>query len=355
MTTAARAREDSSSEPSSEARSLEASPAATASRVDDSTDNRNAEQPKVSGDAALVEFEAATVLPQVLKIVGSVVAPTTLLTALLFYFGLMYAIGYYRYFGVNFTALNLPFQDYLIMSVGASIIPLIFLTGVMLAVLWLYQLPLGQLSAQARRIALHVLMPSTATVGLALVSPAMVDAWHPVFPSAFPPESRGLSLSAGVLLLAYAARLRRMLAAGRQPAHSPPGVPVGMVVAKCGAVFILVSIGLFWAVQSYAINAGETEAHGLEADLHCTQDVVIFSEKNLDLRASGVRVVTGENSDGADRFRYEGLKLVPLSGNQYLFLPSGWTHTDGVAMLLPRSEALRLEFSWAGQVRDATC
>ncbi len=42
-------------------------------------------------------------MPRVLRLLGTVVAPTTLLTGLLFYFGQMYVAGYCRYFGVNFT------------------------------------------------------------------------------------------------------------------------------------------------------------------------------------------------------------------------------------------------------------
>ncbi|MGH3785544.1 MAG: hypothetical protein ACRDRG_03105 [Pseudonocardiaceae bacterium] len=305
--------------------------------------------------AEAIEYEAATALPQVLKIVGSVVAPTTLLTALLFYFGLMFSIGYFRYFGVNWTVLNLPVQDYLILSASSSIVPLIYVTGAMLLALWLYQLPLETMPAGARRIMLRVLIPSVAIVGLALTGMAMVDVWYPVFPPVLPLESRGLSFSIGVLLLTYAARLRRVLTAQRRPARVLRRVPAGMIVAKWGAVFILVSVGLFWAAVSYAINVGESAAQGLEVDLLCEANVVIHSEKSLSLQAPGVREVTDQVADAAYRFRYEGLKLVPQSGSHYLFLPATWTHAEGVAILLPRSEALRLEFSQPDGVRDGIC
>lgn len=360
MTTVAAAPEDGFSEPPSEvtaakARSPEATTETKVSGVDDPPDGRGAERPGPSGAFKGVDFEAAVALPQVLKIVGSVVAPTTLLTALLFYFGLMFAIEYFWYFGVNWTVLNLPVQNYLILSVSSSIIPLIYVTGAMLFGLWLYQLSLETLPARVRRIMLHVLMPSVAIAGLILVSLAMIDIWRPMFPMAFPRESRGLSLSIGVLLLTYAARLRRVLTVVQRPTPLPRRVPVEMVVAKWGAVFILVSVGLFWAVASYAINVGETEAQGLATDLPCQPDVVLHSEKSLNLQAPTVREVTSQSPDAGYRFSYHGLKLVPQSGDQYLFLPTGWTHTEGVAILLPRSEALRLEFSQPVDVRNGFC
>jgi Zn-dependent protease with chaperone function len=45
------------------------------------------------------------------RIVGSIVAPTTLLTALLFYFGWSFAYWFFAYFGVDSTVLGLTTQD----------------------------------------------------------------------------------------------------------------------------------------------------------------------------------------------------------------------------------------------------
>jgi hypothetical protein len=319
------------------------------------TSSRSQAEEQETGVVDSADFEAAAALPKVLKAVGAIVAPTTLLTALLFHFGLMYAIGYFHYFGVNWTVLDLPVQNYLILSASSGIIPLIYTAGVMLLALWLYQLPLDTLSTGAQRIVLRVLMPFTAVAGLLLLSVAMVDIWYPILGTNFPLEGRGLSLSIGVLLLAYVARLRRTLTARRRSAQLPRRVPVGMIVAKWGAVFIVFSVGLFWAVSSYAINAGETEARGLTADLPCETDVALYSEKSLNLHAPGVREVPDQNSNTAYGFRYDGLKLIPQSGNMYLLLPASWTHEKGAAILLPRSEKIRLEFSQPAGAQRGLC
>jgi hypothetical protein len=349
VTTVAAGREDGSAEPSSEATASPASPP-------NAPGSRDVEQPQAGGATKPVEFEAATALPQVLKIVGSVVAPSTLLTALLFYFGLMYAIGFYRYFGVNFTVLNLPFQDYLVLSSDSSIIPLIYLAGATLLALGLYQLRVETLPARARAIILLVLMPSATIAGLALVSMAMahtIFGAH-VFPATFL-EARGLSLSIGVLLLAYASRLRRTRETERRPGQAPRRLPETVVVARWGAVFILVSIGLFWAVGSYAVGVGMRSAQELAAALSSRPDVVLYTEKSQSLQAPGVQEVICQNHEAAYRFRYEGLKLVPQSGDHYLFLPAGWTPAGGAAILIPRDEKMRLEFSSPGQLRSASC
>lgn len=306
-----------------------------------------------------VEFEAATALPHVLKIVGSVVAPTTLLTALLFYFGLMYAVAFFRYFNVNYSVLSLPVQDYLVLSEDGLMIPLIYVAVVTLLALWLYQLRLETLPAHARSLVLRGLMLVSAIIGLTLVGLAMVDASFRV--ALFPPtfsEARGLSLSIGVLLLGYAARLRRVIATARRSSQPARPVPDALVVAKWGAVFVLASAGLFWVVGSYAIGVGEGHAQDVEIALPGSADVVLYSDKSLSLQgvqSPGVREVLCQKSEPAYRFRYDGLKLVPQSGDQYLFLPAGWTRLNGAAIVLPRSDKIRLEFGPPGQMHNVTC
>lgn len=350
MTTVATPSEDESAEPSSETESPVAVPPASptqvrASGVDDGGGTRVAERAESSAAANSAVSEAAP-LQQVLKIAGSVVAPTTLLTALMVYFGRLEAAAFFWYLGVQVTVLDLTVQDYLNNSVDGLLTPLIVTAAAALLVLWFHQLVLAALPARARWITLQALMPAAAIAGLSLVCLAI-----PVFP-AFP-EGRGLSLALGVLLLTYAARLLRLFIVERRPEQvTRPAV----AVAEWGAVFILVSVGLFWAVGSYAIGVGLGRAQQFEATLSSRLDVVVYSEKRLSLDAPGVREVTCRYADSAYQFRYDGLKIVPLqSGNQYLLLPAGWTHANGAAILIPRSDKVRLEFSQPGRVRTSTC
>jgi len=185
MTTEATAREHGSAEPSSEetvapASSAEAeSPVAQTSGSNAAPDTAAIKRP---GTSAV--FEATVALPKILKIAGAVVAPTTMLTALLFYFGQAYANGSFEYFGVNFTVLDLTVQDYLIRSVDGLIIPLIIIAGAILLVLWIHQLLLRALPAGTRWFALRVVMSCAAITGLILVTLAIADVvGDPIFGS----------------------------------------------------------------------------------------------------------------------------------------------------------------------------
>lgn len=310
---------------------------------------------EVNGTAASPPPEVVAALPQVLKIVGAIIAPTTLLTALLFYFGRLHITGLFRYLGVNFTVLDLTAQDYLIRSADGLFVPLTLVAALALLAIWIHRLLLEIGSTKIRPIVLRVLTALAAITGVVLVSVAIVAMVGNVAVFAAHPETGGLSLAIGVLLLAYAARLLRLLMAELRPERVKLRTPEAVIVAEWGAIFVLVSVGLFWAVGSYAIGVGTGRAQQIETELSSSPDIVLYSEKSLSLHAAGVQELACQNPDAAYQFRYEGLKLVLQSGNQYLFLPASWTHANGAALLIPRSEALRLEFSGAGQARHATC
>lgn len=357
MTTAATAGEDGSAEPSATAQAPVAgpfeapAPAQAPAGIDGQPAAPVAEPPE--GSAESPDSDAAA-LSRVLKIFGSVVAPATFLTALMYYFGRLEYAGLFSYVGADVTVLDLTFQDYLNNSVSGFTPPLIVVAVVTLLALWAHQL-LRALPAGIRRIVWQALLPAATISGFILVSLALADLFVvPVFPVSFL-EGRGLSLSVGILLLAYAARLFRLLRGERNPKRVPRRAPGAVSMVEWGAAFILVSVGLFWAAGSYAIGVGMRYAQQLETALWSRPDVVAFSEKRLSLHGPGLREVNCQDPDAAYRFRYDGLKLMLQSGNQYLLLPAGWTHTNGAAILIPRSDKIRLEFTPPGQLRNATC
>ncbi len=307
------------------------------------------------GAAAATPFGAADAVPQALKVVGSIGAPTTLLTALFLYFGLLYAVAYDRYFGVNYTVLDLPNQGYLILSASTATLPLALLAATSLVVLWIYQRPLEDLSSDTRRLLHRWLLPAVAVLGVVLLGLVAADVLFAVrlFPAGFW-EARGLGLSVGIVLLAYAAHLRSALRT-RPAAPTRGRTHVSLTVATWVCVALLFGVGLFWAVGSYALRMGEEGAEGHAAGLRCAPDVVLYSQEPLDLRFAGVREETVPGPDGVNRYRYSQLKLVPQAGKQYLLLPADWVPSARPAILLSRSDSLRLEFTTVATSADGSC
>jgi hypothetical protein len=310
--------------------------------------------PDRSADAGLHDDEQPLeVLPRLVRFVGTVVAPTTLLTGLLFYFGRLHVTGFFRYFRVNFTVLDLTVNDYLIRSADGLFRPLGFITVIGLLALWLNRALVERLDGPSRRKVTRALMPALVVLGGFLLALSVVDLLDDGPLLAAVPEAGGLGLSCGVLLVAYAAHLSRTTS-GRSVAPQRRLLET-TVLAEWGLVFLLLSIGLFWAVGSYAINVGTGRAQQTEEQLLQEADAVLYSERSLRLAVAGVAEVRCLDPDAAYRFRYDGLKLVLQSGDQYLLLPAGWTRENGTALLIPRSEAVRLEFAPPGQQRQPVC
>ncbi|GAA3447058.1 hypothetical protein [Planomonospora venezuelensis] len=281
------------------------------------------------------------------RLLGAVVAPTSLLTALLYFFGWNHTHWLFHEFGVNATVLGFSATDYLVSSQNVLFVPLTVAALAGLAALWAHAALRARITDGTGPRLLRYAVPAMLLVGLVLMLAGIASIFTATVLErylAVPP----LCLALGVLLLAYARRLRSDPAAGR------PGVAA---VTEWAIVFLLVAISLFWAVGDYAAAAGRTRAHRLAARLDQQPSAVLYSESSLSLAIPGVRETPCRDGKAAYRFRYDGLKLIVQSADQYVFLPETWNFTDGVAVLLPRSPKLRLEFLRAGRPAPAapTC
>lgn len=291
--------------------------------------------------------EVAEALPRALKVIGVVVAPSTLLTALLFYFGLLHVTGFFRYLGVNYTALDLTPTDFLLRSADGLFVPLTVLACGAVTVVWVHRLLAGR-RRRDRGSALPLLAAATVTTGTVLVIVSVIGVADRLA-FAGRPEVPGLCLAAGVLVLAYAMHLVRVLLGIQGDLRA------SAAVVEWGAIFVLVSVGLFWAVGSYAIGVGTGRGQDMHAALPTWPDAILYSERDLRLEGPGLREVRCTEPGAAFDFRYDGLKLVMQSGGQYLFLPAGWSRESGAAVLLPRTDTVRLEFAAPGTARPESC
>lgn len=270
----------------------------------------------------------------------------SVITALLFYFGASHAYWFFDYFGVNSTVLKLPPEEFLMRSVDGLFVPLVALATVGLLVVWGHRIAEPRL-AEANWVhsnrSIRLRAATTAVLGSALVAIGLFNVYgldvlnvHLTVPP--------LCLIAGVLLLMYASRThQRLRAAKGHPAR-------GML--EWAGVFVLVSLGLFWAVHDYSAAAGVGRARAAAEALPGYPAVVVYSEQDLNLRGPGVRETRCAGDQTAYRFRYEGLKLVMHSGDVFLLLPAQWRQSTGPAFVLPRRDTLRFDFTVAGV--DAT-
>jgi hypothetical protein len=268
-----------------------------------------------------------------LQLIGSVVAPTTLLTSLMFYFGRGHAYWFFAHFGVNFTVMGLTPTDYLIRGADGLFMPLTVALGLGLLSLWAYRSARARLSSRAWRTITRIAAPVATAAGGLLAATAAVAALRPVAFYAFPGVP-GMCLALGVVLLSVTAHRRGRASAGE---------PATVAVAEWGAAFLLVSIGLFWAVTDYSASVGVGRAVQVEAGLATQPAVTLYSKENLGITTPGVhRTVCATTG-----FRYDGLRLVLEAGGQYFLLPATWRPDAGTALVVPRTGDLHLEFTTA--------
>jgi hypothetical protein len=300
----------------------------------------------------------AAALPQLARVLGGVVAPTTLLTALLYYFGWLHAYYLFGYFGVNSTTLGFGTADYLMRAVDGLYIPLAVAAIAGLLALWGNAALLPALHAGSPRLRSRFLR-SVSALGIALAVAGgtltlLIGAGSSGYDALAP-----VGFAAGVIVLGYAVHLRRVFGAVhvrrvvRQPGQEVRPASGWAEAAEWMISFFLVAISLFGAASDYAGGVGEARARQLEAELPLQPAVVLYSQRSLDLPLTGITRTRCANADAGYQYRYDGLVLVLESGGKYLLLPRQWTPYDGnPAILLAESDAIRLEF-YPGTVAPA--
>ena len=292
----------------------------------------------VSGEAVDGSASMLRELPGVTKVIGAVVAPVTLVTALLVYFGWSRTTAMFGWFGIDPTSLGFSNTDYLLVSQDGLFVPGVVIALLALAVLW--AAPVARRSGRFGPEVRRRFAPALAVVGLLLATAGLLA----VLGVRLLPNRVGVApacLVVGVTLLGYAAHTVRP----RRPSYSRASG-----IAEVTGLTVVVAMALFWAAGDYSSAVGRERAAELASGLDSRARVVVYSEKSLGIAPEhGVQVLrcTG-GGQGAYAFRYSGLVLLLNTDGQYVFLPVGWTRADGSAVAVPRGEGIRLDYRSPG-------
>jgi hypothetical protein len=319
-------------------------PPATSPLPGRAEDSRPLEPPRGTVPEGRPELE----LKGMLELLGSVAAPVTVVTSVLFYFGWAYTGAFYRYFGIDRSALDLSVRDYVLRSINPMLWPLIL--GLVLAALWtwVHGLVVRVLADGRRRPLVRRLSMVVGGVGVAcfvtgLVAPSVGNPSDSLVHELLTP----LGLAAGAALVGYAGHLYRR--AGTPPQANPPagaGEPRWLRQAGLGLVAVLVTINLLWAVTYFADALGRGDGYRLAAAQFGDRPaVVVYSTKRLFLDPfGGVQESPLPDKDNAYRFRYANLRLLTRAGGKYFLVPNGWSTADPVVIVLSDNDTIRIEF-----------
>jgi hypothetical protein len=237
---------------------------------------------------------------------GSIVAPITALTTLLFYFGYVSTRQEYLYFGLDVDTIGLTTQDFVMRSGQPLLAPLIVLplvtAGLILGARRLTPWMVGH-----QRVADLIGSVLLALGVLLLVGYRLIGDW-PYYPVVAP-----LVLALGGLVAAYAAGLRR--------------APVPARVA----LWLVVAAGVFWATATVAQWSGAGLALDQAQHLGELPQVVVDTPERLYLHSPDIVETALPSSEGQKfSYRYKGWRLLIQKGDRMFLVPCQRIH-DGCA------------------------
>ena len=277
-----------------------------------------------------------------LELIGFVAAPTTLITALGFYFGWALTNSRASYFGIDASALGFSTQDYLLRSADALFVPLGAALVLTLAMVSLNALATRRLADAGSRARLRHAARVAVLTGSALFALGIIAVFRPLSFSPhylFPSSSPGI----GIALLAYGVHLLGRIRAAEEPV-APSAVDARSRAMAMTLVALLIVLSAFWTASTYADALGRGRAERLAASLTARPQVTVFTPKRLVVEADGVVERRLSGGDVAYRYRYSGLRLLIRSGGKYFLLPDNWSRAGGTVIVLADRPDYRFEF-----------
>jgi hypothetical protein len=270
---------------------------------------------------------------EIIELVALVVAPATLLGFLVYYFGWRRSHAQAAYFGIDSDVLGRSTHEYALRSIGSIFWPLVFILVGVLAAGAVHAFTASVVTGN--RVPRPVLAAVPAVVGFGLlVFAGTAVLWRPIAgsgairtPVAF---ALGIPIAAYALFLAWSRE-----ASGLRP------IPRGPLLLIAGLVVVF----LFWAVGDYADARGRDLASRTAENLSSLPSATVYSPQRLHLEGPGIEETRLEGPDSAYRYRYSGLKLLARAGTNYFLLPAGWTRTEGVTIVLPATDTVRVDFA----------
>lgn len=296
--------------------------------------------PDVADDAPQATPEPAPQglgLDRVMGFVTSFVAPITVITSLLFYFGYVSSREFFRYFGVDVDLLGLSSRQFVMRSPGALFVPVTIVLLLAAALIVAHRVLRARLRSAGAARKRQVVMAIAAAGALLLLAGLTLAFLFPVLrPWPFYPLVTPLTLAIGAGMAAYAAAIARTLPGARE-GHSLTVLLVLVLVAAT-----------FWTAATVAEWWGRGQARALAADFATLPAVVLDTQERLAPGNSAISLqelaLDGAAPDGPGatyRYRYFGMRLLVYGDGRLYLVPDTWS-ADASTIVVPYDESVRL-------------
>lgn len=259
---------------------------------------------------------------------AGIVAPVTLITALLFYFGYVSARSQYEYFGIDVDTIGLSTQDYVMRSPQPLLVPLLVLSLLAVAGLLLHRAiqPRAGLVAVRRARLVAIVVLALGVLGLFLYPVLGGFAYYAVVV----PVVIGLAAAA----LAYLSYLTTALEDVRPQ------------VALISLLAVVTLTCAFWATATTAQYSGRGLAKSAAKQLNRFPVVILDTKERLHLRSPGVEETALQPSPGQTfNYRYRGMRLLIVGENRLFLVPHQWSASD-TTLVVPLNDSIRVQFQF---------
>jgi hypothetical protein len=278
---------------------------------------------------------------------ASIVAPVTVISALLFYFGYVSSRAQYEYFGIDVDTIGLSTQDYVMRSGQSLLVPLLALVVIGLALVVAHLWITARMQAAepatvlptARRVLAAGLVVFVA--GMVLIGLYPVLGEWPYYPLVTP-----VVVAVGAGVVAYTWRLVASLSVAedrdKPPARSPTLRRMGLVL-----LCFLVVATVFWSTATIAQIAGRGLARSTARHLHDLPIVILDTKERLFLYDPGVKetALTPTTEGQTFHYRYRNLHLLIQGNNRMFLVPPVWSASDTV-LVVPLDGSVRVRFQF---------
>jgi hypothetical protein len=321
---------------------------------------------------------AVTRVEQWVSIGATVIAPTTVLGAMLFYFGYVASRSQYAYFGIDVDTIGLSTQDYIMRSPQALLVPLLVLTLSTTGLLLLdttvrerIASAAGETAAEAnpadpgtrplsRIERIQQIAQLSRACGLVVLAVGVILLFvYPLAGSwALYPLLTPALIAFGAALTAYASRAQH---GARQPAAATakdgaqpgPAPSDGSVTARWTARILACSViaaSLFWVTATIAQWSGLGLAKYDAQHFGSLPAVILDTRERLFLRdPDGIEETVLPPWKGQTfRYRYRGLRLLIQGQNRMFLVPAEWSASDST-LVVPLDGSVRVQFQFQNQ------
>ena len=342
----------------------------------------------------------------------TIIAPATVLSGLLFYFGYVSSRAQYEYFGIDVDTIGLGTRDYVMRSPQPLLVPILVLTLVGIGAVLLHAEVRKRIAstpshkrgphelAHFRRLARRGILIGLVLLGAGialLLSYPYLREWS--FFNLVTP----LLLATGTAVVAYVSRIQSLLPTGAslpvvaaasrvpEPSYATSAASVGdgsrasgsgfseapgpsaaatmpasptaaaasahaansMVALRRAAgvlIFVVIVANIFWATATIAQWSGRGLAHYNAKHLDRLPSVILDTQERLVLHSPGVEETVLPTSAGQTfHYRYRHLRLL-IQGHDRMFLvPDQWSPSD-TTLIVQLDDSVRVQFQF---VNDA--